>query len=262
MLRCFQPDARTLVVRWSVSWDSVPGCDWAALEADAAAAQSAEERLASLCTSLVAARDQLLLAQRQAPSQPLGAALASLEAGLAEAERLRAAAAAATRALPRQWGLSPPPTDDYGSGFAPAAAPPGSAASAALAALRASLTLCVRGSTTLQLDGDGRLEAHTESLDFTPVTESAVEAAAGPFDNVVPFLMAHRGLGPAARWPGWDFACLRTALWLTFRFGGMADEEARLQLEDRDEARAGGGDAHRLGMSLLVFELPEKANDD
>jgi hypothetical protein len=185
VVRTFQPDARTLVVRWRMEWTARP-LGWSLLAAPAAAApplrtepSSADEeavsvsvvRLAEQLASAEASLVRAVAALEDAAAPPaVGAALADalrdLREGAAQSQALAAevaaaeAADAAEEAAAAGWlgALLAPPAGD--------AASPGGAFAAEMAALREELTSRVEGSSTFVLDAGGRVVSHTDALEF------------------------------------------------------------------------------------------------
>ncbi len=209
-MRAFQPDARTLVVRWRVQWQNEPPLGWSVLggalldeqaqpqpgapSTQPADAVPADEELvsvtvASLTQRLEAAEaalaDAAAALQREAPaaasaSGALDAGLASLRSGLAMSRALKAEVEAAEAEEEAQTARA------WAGLFGSADASPAGAAAAAeadarfaaqLAALRERLTSRVSGTSTLLLDAEGRVVSHADALDFDATALSTRNAA-------------------------------------------------------------------------------------
>jgi hypothetical protein len=168
VVRVFQQDARTLVVRWRMSW--IPNVFGAPLwqeEPKVGAADGVDDdravsvsvgRLVDSLKSAESALERGLseLDASSAATKAINDALRSLREGVQQSQALAsevAAAEAAMESLPGAGWMS-------GSDWA---------------ALREESTSRVTGSSTFVLDADGLVVSHTDMLDFDALSSAALE---------------------------------------------------------------------------------------
>ena len=275
IVRVFQPDARTLVVRWRMQW--IPGMFGAAfwgeqLKAGAPAAPGADDdgtvsvSVARLVESLKSAEKSLErgLSEVDAASTASAAlndALRSLREGVQQSQALASevAAAEAVESLPSAGWLSAPVNDT----------PKNAKLRAELEALREDATSRVTGSSTFVLDADGLVVSHADTLDFddAPSTseleamlerqeqaasrasaalaaaaqeaaareERLLQRAASTADAQFQLCMAMK-LPECGSWQ-WRLDVIRQLLWESFIRDEDTDDEMRISItrEDFDE---------------------------
>ena len=169
-VRVFQPDARTLVVRWRMTWtQTLFGLPlWQELPQVQNDDGAVSVSVARMVDSLKSAEKSLELGLSEvdassAAAAALNDALRSLREGVQQSQALASevkAAEAAVESLPGAGWLL---TDEAKS----------EQVRAELAAMREDATSRVTGSSTFVLDADGRVVSHADMLDFDDVLSRA-----------------------------------------------------------------------------------------
>ena len=255
-MRVFQPDARTLVVRWRMTW--FPSLFGAALwQEPPGAAQGGDDEpavsvsVARLVKNLKASEKSLErgLSELDASSSAAAAlndALRSLREGVTQSQALAsevAAAEAAVESLPGAGWMSAGLLRDD---------PEAIKLRAELAALREEATSRVTGSSTFVLDADGLVVSHADMLDFGEVLSSsaapetpsgssgaseelALRAKTSKTDALFQLCVAMR-LPERGSWQ-WRLDVTRQLLWEFFIRDEDTDDEMRISIsrEDFDE---------------------------
>jgi hypothetical protein len=267
-VRIFQPDARTLIVRWRMTWiQSLFGAPLWAEQPLLPGAPADDEQAVSvsvkrLVDSLQSSEKSLekglaALDASSAASAALNDALRSLREGVQQSQALAsevAAAEAAVESLP-------------GAGWVSSAGlqkddPEAAKLRAELAALREDATSRVTGSSTFILDSDGRVISHADMLDFDDMLstsaaletmmkdgnatatagqeaaahdELALRTSASKADALFQLCVAMR-LPEYGSWE-WRLDVTRQLLWEFFIRDEDTDDEMRLSItrEDFDE---------------------------
>lgn len=219
LVKTFQPDAATLVVRWRLRWEFLPP-GWSPLEPPPPLEQ--DEHLLALEQRLADTQSAL---QAAAAALPPGSAEAASQ--LAAAETQLAAGRSALSLLSQQLAVEADPL-----GYR-------------LQELRAQLDCVVLGTSTLTLDADGCVLTHADTLDFEAVKEAELreelapapggEDAASLTESVYTWCLAHRP--PEAGFWGWRLDVTRQMLWESFQRDANIDEEVKMVLgrEEFDE---------------------------
>ena len=229
VMRVFQPDARTLVVRWRMSWTpTLFGMPLWLEEPEPMARPESADGAVSVCVARLV--DSLKTAEKSlerglsevdassSAAAALNDALRNLRDGVQQSQALASevvAAEAAVESLPGAgWLLK----DDAQS----------AKVRAELAAMREETTSRVTGSSTFVLDADGRIASHADMLDFDDLlSRAALEKARQP--------EAPSSSGPA----------------------GAASREAAAQEEREMEAATSKADA--LFQLCIAMQLPESS---